>query len=89
MTRVLSEIDSCKGYLRQQIELIRPQVVMTLGNFATKLLLRTEVGITRMRGQNIPVVARRNTRPHVSSGGSASRGRTGEESDDRGLRAGS
>ena len=48
------EIDSCKGYLRQQIELIRPQVVMTLGNFATKLLLRTEVGITRMRGQTYP-----------------------------------
>ena len=27
---------------------------MTLGNFATKLLLRTEVGITRMRGQTYP-----------------------------------
>jgi DNA polymerase len=25
-------------------------VVVTLGNFSTKLLLRTEVGITRMRG---------------------------------------
>lgn len=49
-----SEIDSCKGYLRQQIELIRPEVVVTLGNFATKLLLRTEVGITRMRGQKYP-----------------------------------
>ena len=49
-----SEIDSCKGYLRQQIELIGPEVVVTLGNFATKLLLRTEVGITRMRGQKYP-----------------------------------
>lgn len=45
------EIDSCKGYLREQIRMIRPDVVMTLGNFATKLLLPTELGITRIRGQ--------------------------------------
>jgi uracil-DNA glycosylase len=44
------EIDACKGYLRRQIELVDPTVVVTLGNFSTKLLLRTEVGITRMRG---------------------------------------
>lgn len=47
------EIDSCKGYLREQIRMIRPEVVMTLGNFATKLLVPTEVGITRMRGKAI------------------------------------
>jgi len=45
------EIDSCKGYLREQIRMIHPEVVVTLGNFATKLLLPTEMGITRMRGQ--------------------------------------
>ena len=45
------EIDSCKGYLRRQIELVEPRVVMTLGNFATKLLMRTDTGITRLRGQ--------------------------------------
>jgi uracil-DNA glycosylase len=45
------EIDACKGYLREQIRMIRPKVVVTLGNFATKLLLRTEVGISRMRGE--------------------------------------
>lgn len=45
------EIDACKGYLRRQIELIDPSVVVTLGNFATKLLLRTDTGITKMRGQ--------------------------------------
>lgn len=44
------EIDACKGYLRRQIELIDPTVVVTLGNFSTKLLLRTQTGITRMRG---------------------------------------
>ncbi len=48
------EIDSCKGYLRRQIELIDPTVVVTLGNFATKLLLRTETGITRLRGHSYP-----------------------------------
>ena len=45
------EIEACKGYLRKQLELIEPAVVVTLGNFATKLLLKTETGITRMRGQ--------------------------------------
>ncbi len=45
------EIDSCKGYLREQIRTIQPAVVMTLGNFATKLLMPTDIGITRVRGQ--------------------------------------
>lgn len=45
------EIDACKGYLRLQLQLIDPMVVVTLGNFATKLLLRTETGISRLRGR--------------------------------------
>ena len=45
------EIETCKPYLQEQIRMIRPEVVMTLGNFATKLLLRTDTGITRLRGQ--------------------------------------
>ena len=44
------EIDACKGYLRRQVQLVDPAVVVTLGNFSTKLLLRTTTGITRMRG---------------------------------------
>ena len=44
------EIEACKGYLREQIRIIAPEVVVTLGNFATKLLLRTDTGITRLRG---------------------------------------
>jgi DNA polymerase len=47
------EIDACKGYLREQIRMISPRVVVTLGNFATKLLTPTDIGITRMRGQRI------------------------------------
>ncbi len=45
------EIEACKGYLRRQLELIQPTVVVTLGNFASKLLLRTETGITKLRGR--------------------------------------
>lgn len=48
------EIDLCKGFLRAQLDLIDPQVVVTLGNFASKLLLKTEVGISRLRGHGYP-----------------------------------
>jgi len=48
------EIESCKGYLRAQLELVDPTVVVTLGNFATKLLLKTDTGITRLRGTSYP-----------------------------------
>jgi DNA polymerase len=44
------EIEACKGYLRSQLRLVDPRVVVTLGNFSSKLLLRTETGITRLRG---------------------------------------
>jgi len=50
----LDEIEACKGYLRSQMELIDPKVMVTLGNFATKLLLKRNVGITRLRGQVYP-----------------------------------
>ena len=46
------EIDACKGYLREQIRMIAPSVVMTLGNFATKLLMPTQMGITKVRGRS-------------------------------------
>ena len=45
------EIDACKPYLRRQIQLVDPTVVITLGNFSSKLLLGTTTGITRLRGQ--------------------------------------
>jgi uracil-DNA glycosylase len=44
------EIDACRPYLERQIELIEPRVIATLGNFATKLLTASGVGITRVRG---------------------------------------
>jgi uracil-DNA glycosylase len=45
------EIEACEGHLFHQIELIRPRVVATLGNFATKLLSGKPTGITRVHGQ--------------------------------------
>jgi len=48
------EIESCSPYLEAQIAFIEPRVVVTLGNFATKLLLGTKDGITKLRGQEFP-----------------------------------
>ena len=45
------EIEACEGHLWKQIELIKPRVVATLGNFATKLLSGRPTGITRVHGQ--------------------------------------
>jgi len=45
------EIEACAPWLDRQLELIRPRVIVTLGNFATKLLLHTKDGITKIRGQ--------------------------------------
>ena len=44
------EIEACEGHLFRQVELIRPRVVATLGNFATKLLSGKPAGITRVHG---------------------------------------
>ncbi len=44
------EIQACEGHLFRQVELIRPRVVATLGNFATKLLSGKPTGITRVHG---------------------------------------
>jgi DNA polymerase len=46
-----SEIEACQSYLFGQLELIRPTVVCTLGNFATKLLRGDTTGISRIHGQ--------------------------------------
>ena len=45
------EIEQCEPHLFRQIELVRPKVVATLGNFATKLLSGKQYGITRVHGQ--------------------------------------
>ncbi len=44
------EIEACWPYLERQIQLIEPRVIATLGNFATKKLTGSQVGITRVHG---------------------------------------
>jgi len=46
-----AEIANCQDYLLRQLELVRPRLVCTLGNFATKLLRGEPVGITRLHGR--------------------------------------
>jgi uracil-DNA glycosylase len=48
------EVAACSPWLEHQLDLVDPSVVVTLGNFATKLLLRTTEGITRLRGRVYP-----------------------------------
>ncbi|HNJ67533.1 MAG TPA: uracil-DNA glycosylase [Turneriella sp.] len=45
------EVAACAPYLRQQIALVSPEVIVTLGNPSTRFLLGTAEGITRLRGK--------------------------------------
>ncbi len=45
------EVAACWDYLIRQLQIIRPKVIVTLGNPATQNLLHTRTGITRLRGQ--------------------------------------
>lgn len=49
-----SEIETCQPWLFEQIDLIEPRVVATLGNFATKLLTGESTGITKVHGRPVP-----------------------------------
>jgi DNA polymerase len=48
------EIEACKPWLDERIELIDPFVVVTLGNWATRFVLGPRVSISRVRGQRFP-----------------------------------
>ena len=56
--------------------LIAPKVIVTLGNFATRLLLDTDRGITKLRGRGLPDRGRP-AGPHLPSGGGPARRRSG------------
>ena len=49
-----TEIEACRPYLDAQLDFLAPRVVVTLGNFATRLLLDTKEGITKLRGREQP-----------------------------------
>jgi uracil-DNA glycosylase len=45
------EIEACSPHLLGQIAIIRPQVICTLGRFATRLLAETELSMTAIHGR--------------------------------------
>ena len=47
----VGEIQQCSPFLREQIRSIWPDVIVCLGNFATHFILRTDEGITTLRGR--------------------------------------
>ncbi len=58
---VAAEIDNCREYLLEQVALVQPRVLCTLGNFATKLLRDDPAGITRVHGRAEVVTLGRRT----------------------------
>ncbi|HYO62802.1 MAG TPA: uracil-DNA glycosylase family protein [Pyrinomonadaceae bacterium] len=50
-TPTLEEAKACKGFLLREIAVVRPEVIVVLGNTAMKNLLDTKEGITKLRGQ--------------------------------------
>jgi DNA polymerase len=55
------EIEACEPFLIKQLQAIKPQVIVALGNVAVKTLLKTKAGITSLRGtwqtyQGIPLM---------------------------------
>ncbi len=49
------ELAACTPYLFKQVELINPRLICTLGNFATKTLLKTTSGITSLHGRRYDI----------------------------------
>lgn len=47
----IEEINTCKDYLIEQIKIIDPEIICTLGRFSTQLLLGTNKGISSIRGK--------------------------------------
>ncbi len=50
-TPTLPEAHTCRPFLKREIAVVRPKVIVVLGNTATQNLLDTKVGITKLRGE--------------------------------------
>jgi len=44
------EVAACEPFLKRQIDLVRPQIIVGLGKFAVQTLLQSKVPITKVRG---------------------------------------
>jgi DNA polymerase len=49
------EMAECLPFLKAQIAIIRPEIIVTLGATASKAVLGTTQGITALRGKIVPV----------------------------------
>lgn len=48
------EVEECRSFLDRQVDAIRPKVICALGRVSALNLLRTDEGITRIRGRMYP-----------------------------------
>ena len=48
------ELEACRPWLDERIAIIDPAVIVTLGNWATRYILGSNVSISRVRGQRFP-----------------------------------
>jgi len=47
----LEEIESCRDYLLQQIDMIKPEIICALGTFSAQNLLNSNLPISQLRGK--------------------------------------
>ena len=45
------EVEECKSFLLQQIQIVNPRVIVTLGKVATDFFIKSQMGMTSLRGQ--------------------------------------
>lgn len=45
------EINQCSAFLEAQIKFVAPRIIVPVGNFATRYVLNTREGITKLRGK--------------------------------------
>ncbi|OQY20295.1 MAG: DNA polymerase [Desulfobacteraceae bacterium 4572_35.1] len=55
------EISACEPFLRRQLAVIKPQIIVAMGRFAAQTLLQQQVAISKLRGtwysyQDIPLM---------------------------------
>lgn len=45
------EVQQCEGYLKRQVALVRPQIMIALGRIAAQNLLKTDESLAKLRGK--------------------------------------
>jgi uracil-DNA glycosylase family 4 len=49
------EVETCRPFLKGQLEIMKPLVVCALGNFAAQTLIGKRIGITKLRGKPVQI----------------------------------